>query len=522
MDFLFFPLLGYLELHHRFRFFPFSRYYRRLPEIYADAPFRVGPGRPIPVTVLVKDAHRFPVRLEAVVITVNSGATRIRETFEIHREINCPWFETTFPVEPPERGVSLRISVEITVQRGNRSFVIRNHNVPTTAPCDLTVVADKDVLPGSDLFWWGDLHYHSSYTEDFVEFGASLPASKTAVEALELDFLASTDHSYDLDDQPGSWTRTDPELKRWRQSRDEIAKLNVTGPPCLIPGEEVSVRNSGGKNVHALVYALKRFIPGSGDGAERPLHNRSEHSIQEMTSDLTGDELVIAAHPLVQTSKLEQILLNRGHWDWADGDHPGLHGFQILNGRFDEAFREGLAFWVRGLLAGKKQYIYAGNDAHGNFNAYHQISLPMWSTRMHRHQILGQCRTGVLKSAGLSLDVLLHQLKQGRAIITDGPSIMMEIEGENVTAPLGGILREDGMRIKLESESSRAWGELTALQLIHGRIGKNEIVLTDRLLSGYGDTTVWDSGGSLNKGYYRAKVVTDKNRQAYTNPIWIE
>ncbi|NOZ75092.1 MAG: hypothetical protein GXO90_06880, partial [FCB group bacterium] len=511
-----------LELHHRFRYFPFSRYYHRLPEIYADAPFRVGPKKSIPITILVKDGHRFPIQLESVQISVQCNSSMIKKTFDINRDIDQPWFEKTFSMEPPERGVPLIIAVEMTVKRQNRTGVVRNHNVPTSSPFDFFVTADDHRLPGSDQFWWGDLHYHSNYTEDFVEFGASLPASKNACSALGLDFLAITDHSYDLDDLPGSWTETDPDLKRWQQSREEIAELNGSGLPLLIPGEEVTSRNMDEKNVHTLVYNLNRYIPGSGDGAERWLHRRSEYATREIASDLTDKELIIAAHPRVRPSRLEQILLNRGIWNSPDGELSGIHGYQILNGRFDNAFHEGLRYWVDQLLTGKKKYIYAGNDAHGNFNAFHQISLPMWSTQMHRNQILGQCRTGVLKTSQLSLDVLLHQLKQGRAIITDGPSINMEIEGEDTCAILGETLNGIGKRIKLNTESSPTWGELSSLQVIHGVIGKQEDIVLSRSLSGYQNTTILDSGEPLNQGYYRAKVVTDKNRQAFSNPVWVE
>jgi len=512
-----------LELHHRFWFLPFSRYFRREPEVYADAPFRVGPGEDIPVTLLIKDAHRFPIHLEKVAITIHGGPTVINHDFEIYRDLNTPWFDTTFTIPQPATGTALRLSVAIHIKGPFGRKVIHNHNVPTSPPFDLDIFTDPDPLPGSSSYWWGDLHYHSHYTEDFVEFGASLPATKKACRALGLDFLAITDHSYDLDDRPGSWTETDPNLQRWYQSREEIAELNHAGGPILIPAEEVTSRNHRDQNVHTLVYDFSSFIPGSGDGAENPFRTRSEHSIEEIASKITNGHLVIAAHPRVRPSRLECILLNRGIWEDPDRKCLGaIHGFQILNGRFDKTFKEGLNYWIRGLLAGEKRFIYAGNDAHGNFNAYHQISLPMWSTKVHRNQILGQCRTGILKLGELSLESVITQLKNGRAIITDGPAIELKLESENTSAQIGDSITSLAKRIVLNLESSSHWGTLKRVRLYYGEIGNAETILLSRSLSGYEETIEFSPTSHVGNGYYRAWVETEAGRQAYTNPIWVQ
>jgi hypothetical protein len=55
----------YAETHYHFRFAP-SLLYRRRPEIIADAPHRLEPGKALPVLLIIKDAHRFPVALQQV------------------------------------------------------------------------------------------------------------------------------------------------------------------------------------------------------------------------------------------------------------------------------------------------------------------------------------------------------------------------------------------------------------------------------------------------------------------------
>ena len=51
---------------------------------------------------------------------------------------------------------------------------------------------------------------------------------------MALDFFCNTDHSYDLDDLPGSWTEPDPHLKKWNKSRKEIQKLNQESSSSFI------------------------------------------------------------------------------------------------------------------------------------------------------------------------------------------------------------------------------------------------------------------------------------------------
>jgi hypothetical protein len=77
-------LLGtflYVEIHYRAGFLP-SRYYSREPEILADAPWRIEPGLPIPVFLIVKDAHRYPIFLLKVLVVIEYDRGT-RSTLEI-------------------------------------------------------------------------------------------------------------------------------------------------------------------------------------------------------------------------------------------------------------------------------------------------------------------------------------------------------------------------------------------------------------------------------------------------------
>ncbi len=354
-----------------------------------------------------------------------------------------------------------------------------------------------------------------------MEFGAALDVTVETIKALGLDFLTVTDHSYDLDDMYGSWKENDPTLQKWKDSRDEIDQLNSSSPIKLVPGEEVTVSNGNHRNVHLLVYNEQQYIPGSGDGAEKWSKTRTEHSITEVSNMVTGKALVIAAHPFVPYSKLEQWLINRGKWEYKDVLDNPIHGLQILNGCFDEAFETGFSHWVKLLLSGRKIFIFAGNDAHGNFNRFHQIKIPMLSTWIHREQILGQCRTGIIRHENPSVESIIDHLKAGKCIITDGPSISLDISNDEKKVSMGDTIHATSCVIEIYTSSSVMFGQLSHVKLIHGLINsKREKIILDEHITGES----WKKILTLDitfSGYFRAEIATNSGKRAYTNPIWV-
>ena len=517
-------VIGYLEMHYRFPFFPFSRYFRKEPEIIADAPHRIGPGHLLPVSIIIKDADRFPVRLKSALIRVVNGkgqAIEVRKDYQL--ELRQPWFADNIFVDVRRFRGAIQIRPIIEVNIGGQGRTIITHNVKTTRQYLLKTIVDPDPLPGNEDYWWGDLHYHSGFTEDYVEFGAPPGVTQQTADALGLDFLAITDHSYDLDDLPGSWSQNDPELKKWRHSREVINDTNTKDATLLIPGEEVTCRNGTGRNVHLLVLNHPAFFPGSGDGAERFLRTGSELSIPDILRQQTNGSAVIAAHPFHPFSKLERFLLNRGIWDHHDTLHKDLCGFQIVNGRFDQNTQHGLDIWIGLLLKGVKTFIYAGNDAHGNFNFFHQIKLPMWSTHIHRKQILGYTRTGVMRTASRSIPAIIRQLKEGRCIISDGPAIRVKILSDDKYYTLGDTAYSNNIKIYIDCLSSGTYGRLACLTVYRGLIGDDgETVILSRNLADYRDRLSETIEWPARPGYVRCRLVTVTGKKCFTNPIWID
>lgn len=534
------PVLGYLEMHYRFPFFPFSRYFRREPEIVTDAPHRLDPGQSLPITLIIKDADKYPIILKKIEldITSESGTTEtIEKTY--NRRIQTHWFSDIIDWKPGENTsgfVSITPKIHYVIRGKNRTT--QTHNVRNSPDFSLQTYIDPDPLPGSDKFLWGDLHYHSEYTEDYVEFGAPLEATQRTAKALGLNFVAITDHSYDLDDLPGKWTENDPDQARWHESRERIRALNRkrNEQTVLLPAEEVTTFNAHRENVHTLLLNHPDYFPGSGDSAEQFFQTDSEHTVTDIADATTDTSAAIAAHPFVKTSILERILLRRGRWTRADNQISGLTGFQILNGAWDAATEEGIRIWTQLLLQGEKRFVFAGNDAHGNFNRFHQIRLPMISTHQHDHQILGQCRTGILvdRSESLTSETIVNSIKRGQAIITDGPSlnIVVKSESSGVHSGFGDMSPAGSLIIDLNAESSSNFGNIQRITVYRGLIGNYaEDVLFDQSFDASGASNPGESFHNIlsfshtwdvSAGYIRGELITTNQRRCLTNPIWIQ
>src|SRR5262245_978724 len=118
--------LLYAETHYHFRFAP-SLLYRRRPEIIADAPYRLEPGHALPILVIVKDAHRFPVALRHVCAEILCQASLVQShaqfqekpTLKFHlqdtsEEITAPlWWRLYFVELPAEFAGVLAVNVGI-------------------------------------------------------------------------------------------------------------------------------------------------------------------------------------------------------------------------------------------------------------------------------------------------------------------------------------------------------------------------------------------------------------------------
>lgn len=526
----FLPLIFlYPETHYRFSKFPFSKYYKPEPEIMIDLPYKSRTGE-FPVFLIIKDADLFPVLVWEVKFTfLFESGEKYSKTFLLRKKFGSKLDFDTFDFDFNDKKGFVRVTADVRYYLNGKLISAVNDNLGKYFnELEIYLNDDEELFDG---FIQGDLHYHSDFTSDQVEFGAPVEAARVCAACLGLDFFAVTDHSYDLDDEPDDYLKNDPELKKFSEMKtacDELSDEEVT----IINGEEVTVRNAKNRNVHILAYDAP-FFEGSGDSAENWLRTRSENSIGDVVEGAGGGSLVIAAHPFTKVPWLEYLLVRRGSWSVGDILDNNITHIQILNGDHDEDFFKSLVTWVELLLKGYKIFITAGNDAHGNFNIFRQVKVPMFSLISAHKQLFGKCRTVVFSDGG-SKEKIMSSVKKGAVYITNGPHLLFSVTDGGNIYDIGSEFRAESENIEAEFfiTSSAYSGPIKGIIIYRGFInGFEEKILyrnqpVDRIYT-FNDKIELNSEGIDH--YIRMEVYTSATHsngkyyehRAYSNPIWI-
>jgi len=518
------PPLGplYAETHYRFRLFP-SWLKKNEPEVIADAPHRIEPGKDLPVFLLVKDADRYPAKISNLSITVTQHGNTLSElnVAESFSPKDRYWWKVwNIPLQDVKGFLELQVRFALTAN--NRTIFYQSDNHRTSSKRPLRVFATPEALPLFPGWFAGEGHSHSDRTDDQVEFGVPPEPAMALSLPMGLSFVAITDHSYDLDDHPHDYLQNHADIPKWHALQEDLHHLNRLGRGFVfLRGEEVSCRTANGANVHLLMLGNSGYIPGSGDSAERWLQTRSEFSIAEVLSRKDEGAAAIAAHAREPVSWLQKALLGRGFWEREDLQNSGLDGMQFANGKSDPSFDEGRNMWISLLLAGKRLVLLGGDDAHGNFNRFRQIGIPFFSIREHGEQLFGVTRT-VVRSETLDEPSLLAAIKSGRSVISDGPVLDLRNNGRSVIGerlPLGPV----GLEIHVRTSSE--YGTISELRLMYGRIGGDE---TEILTQPHRENVLTARLDPNARGYLRAECWTNSQSSAYgrshfcfTNPVWI-
>ena len=532
-----FPLL-YAETHYRFKYF-FSFLKKSEPEILADIPHRLEPGAALPILIVVKDANLYPVELNGVRLEISYQGRllfAVDNCIPPARSIKEPlwWKIVPLPLPDSTKNVFGFIDVDVffdySVAGKHRSC--KNDNYRTSSKKSLRIYRSQDPLPSISGWFQGDTHTHSSYTDDQVEFGAPLEASARMCKAMGLSFFCVTDHSYDLDDKIDDYLTNDPGIPKWKSLQEEVDNINSRVRDfVIIRGEEVSCFNRAQRNIHLLLWGTRKFFAGSGDSAEKWFRTTAEHSIVDVLSKKDDYVVAYAGHPTEPAPFFQRLFIKRGEWTLDDMNADGLAGIQILNGEAGKSFSSGLACWTKLLLSGKRIFIAAGNDAHGNFNRFKQIGIPFFTIREEDFQLFGAMRTAV-QSESLDEASLLTSLRCGHSVVTNGPLLIFEILNERGDATkIGGATSGVRLQLHVEGITSREYGSFELVRIILGRVGsENEIVFGERHITGLYSIDLnirLDINTLRNTSYVRLEGCTKnasgrvRNGFCYTNPIWI-
>lgn len=517
----------YAQVHYRILGL-FSRYFKKEPEIVADVPWRIEPGKPLPLLMLVKDADRYPVLLKSVLVTVKNN-TRVfcEQEYPIDENVGQKWWWRMEHIQLPEscRG-ELQIAVQIHYVAGGQEKRTTSDNYALTSKSPFTVYADSDPLPKEPDWYFGDLHVHTELTDDQVEFGAPMRATREMARAMGLQFFAATDHSYDLDDADDDYLTNDPALPKWQRLWEQVELLNSQdGEFVIIPGEELSAGNADGRNVHFLILNNREYLPGSGDSAEKWLKTRPELSVEQALERVDNGALTFAAHPANRTPFLQWLLIRRGKWLSSDYRRPKLTGLQAWNGENNYGFNKGINEWVKLLLEGYRPVLIGGNDAHGNFAIFRQIIIPHLFMAEKESELFGRVRTGVFLPGKPGLMPLLEAIRQGKCIVTDGPFAALKIANDTSEAAIGEVYHHSRGMLEIRALSSLCFGEIKGVTLIVGDISRKKEIRSISFKvepDCYSFKVETFLGDLPRRGYLRLLVSTSLGSQCLTNPIFLE
>ena len=526
----------YAEIHYK-AFGKINFLWRNLPEIVADVPYRVEPGIDLPVFCLIKDAHLFPVtlnRIDIEIIYPDGVCGKFHFPFHGLLIEERFWGKDFFIKMKEGFSGHIKVNVYVSCSANGKDYYFKNDNYRKFLHRSFDVFVAKDNLPSFEGCVSGDMHYHSYFTSDIVEFGAPLDFAKEAAAACGLDFFVSADHSYDFVYYNHQLEHDVRGKKQWEKALKEAADVNKKPAVCgnkkviVFQGEEVSCGNSEGNNIHLVVFNNRKFIHGSGDSALEWFKNNPDNSLGDILGSIDDDALVYAAHPEVSVSIIEKIILKRSRWTDTDYLHERLTGLQILNGIVDTGFFKGLEKWKQVLLKGEKKFIVAGSDAHGNFNLYRQARPPFVLICEHTKQRFANVRTGVYINDELSENAVISALKRGACYITNGPAARISVLNENnETKGMGETVEGKSFTLSIEALSIEEFGQISTINVFIGDLDSKE----EYLFKSFQNVSLYSAREQMRlflpgvSFYVRAVVETIRKGDkffCYTNPVWIE
>ena len=363
----------------------------------------------------------------------------------------------------------------------------------------------------------GDMHVHTCHgealgacspsanctAESFQVSGSfSLAELKSQYQVLGLDWFTATDHSYCINDD-----------NEYNVIAAEAAAITDSSFVCL-PDTEVSSDEEGtqeGSDLadalclgftsanHMGAHGLSSRIPGGGDGL---LGFCSD--LEDFTTNISKvrDQggYSVAHHPADSSFGWNSRQATVG----LEAD--GLHGVEIWNGDLQTGQGGNVADWVDWMLDGRILYAYSGSDTHDEayaFGANH-----------------------VLVEGPMSESSLESALKAGRLYLSNGPSLVLEVQ-------LGGSVLPMGSRVSLPSPVPAGsvivradldvGSTLAKVTLFRGRVGDSSetVIGQSTNQSGSFSFEVTDNlaGGQT---YYRAYVESvGGTLAAYSNPIFL-
>ncbi len=494
-------------------------------EFIADAPYRVEPKTSLPLVCYANLNRVEKLIVESVSVKIFQDNKTILTTTPLQEPITIGFtqWQKVFIIPLPDElkgvfyiDVFIRIEVDGKIKTVNNNFCQGRKNVP------LEVFRARESIPRFEGFYFGDLHFHNYRLVDYYGSGIPLPASSEVAKSVGLDFYAVSLHSFNVNDR-GKSSQED-----WQRFTKQIAKWNNKNEIKILPAEEISCRNSKGKNIQMLAVNSSEFVVGTGDSPNRLFPVKSEFTLKEAVRQTGNESIRFALHPVLKKPGLRRFFSRKGYWKNEDLLTAGLTGLQIYNTIDNTPDRPGLKSWIELLLKGRRRFIVAGSHATGNLNRQFLRKFPFFGYQKDSRHIFGQVRTGILSEKPLEKDVIINCLKNGKAVVTNGPLfnfVVSNQEGKRVF--VGEEIGGEVFRIFYHALSSPEFGPVRKVVFYFGDIKANvediiftfnfsetsfskkqEFIVEPRSEFGYIRGELWSGDGQFR-------------RYCYTNPVWL-
>jgi len=364
----------------------------------------------------------------------------------------------------------------------------------------INVRISLDDIPKITDWYCGDTHLHTNYTYNVYEFGAPIYATKAANNAMGLDWMIVTDHSFDLD--PDKWNVSSADCDA--HSDNLFRVLQGEEVSCYLPGTD-TIPGSYQYN-HLLVYGADFILGGEWEDGTG--------------SDYTPAEAIAIANSQGGVTYPAHPFYDDPFRDPWRNYSLNFNGLQVWNHLSDEPTHlpDGLAKWSELLLGGRHVYIEGGTDAHGDFNT-----------------IAGKVKTyvyapGYSQSSLPPRSEILNALRNGHSMMTDGPLVAFDINGEVIGNNVS-LTNGTNATLHIQWNSTQEFGYIDYIIVKKGVInGTEETNVTIIPPSSIGKDNLSDEHEliiSPNEScYYRVEAYSNTTNgeqyRCYTNPIWVD
>ena len=477
-------------------------------DLVIDAPWRIEPEKNIPLLLLIHDANVNNYPLDKIEVK-DTLANVIRYTYD-YNGYSCGsdntrlidehlWYEIKY-LDPSiflkDVNNTIHLKVTMIVSTGCGAGWGES-NVDE----ELTIKVDAQNYPKLNNWYCGDTHYHSIYTDTsffgvYGELGAPLDATMASSDAIGLDWITVTDHSNSFGSNPTYWSLFKNDCSNYFK--------------CLI-GEEVNCDpDEDGDSLpgnHYLAYNITTGLTDTGTNAP------SCSNIINNVANQGG--FGYAAHPESSMDPFGVRIVDKWHNYSLPFNGLEVWNGDILNNDNKQALDNGLKNWTELLLNGRKIFVSAGSDSHGEFNFKKD-----YLTSEKSLTGFGRAITCVYVP-DYSKQNIFGGLKKGNSYMGNNGALNIEISYGDKKVILGETLKVlNNSQIKIDMIYNVS--NSCDLMLYKGIIGES-------VESWVGWTGISNSGNKTHystytqNSYYRAECISsDWLKRAYTNPIWVE